>query len=230
MFLPGESHGQRSLAGYRPWDHRELGHDLSTKNNNNVSSHHWVHESPSVCCVLSHRSVYVSSVSFTVVAVTLTAKLYIGKSFRGDSRFLGLNCLASILSICFSLSLSLFWPHCIACGISVPRPGIESRPPQWKLRILTTRPPESPEYVLFLSDCFWSVNSNLVVVQSLHYIITDRRFNKVTSPAGLQLAYLRQAQHRWAYQVVPMTSSLQHFVLPGWLLQDDFNSSCHSYR
>ena len=22
--LPGESHGQRTLAGYRPWDHREL--------------------------------------------------------------------------------------------------------------------------------------------------------------------------------------------------------------
>ena len=24
VFLPGESHGQRSLAGYRPWDHKEL--------------------------------------------------------------------------------------------------------------------------------------------------------------------------------------------------------------
>ena len=23
VFLPGESHGQRSLAGYRPWDHKE---------------------------------------------------------------------------------------------------------------------------------------------------------------------------------------------------------------
>ena len=22
-FLPGESHGQRSLAGYRPWGHKE---------------------------------------------------------------------------------------------------------------------------------------------------------------------------------------------------------------
>ena len=25
VFLPGEFHGQRSLAGYSPWDHRELG-------------------------------------------------------------------------------------------------------------------------------------------------------------------------------------------------------------
>ena len=24
VFLPGESHGQRSLAGYSPWGHREL--------------------------------------------------------------------------------------------------------------------------------------------------------------------------------------------------------------
>ena len=25
VFLPGESHGERSLAGYRPWGHKELG-------------------------------------------------------------------------------------------------------------------------------------------------------------------------------------------------------------
>ena len=24
MFLPGESHGQRSLVGYSPWGHKEL--------------------------------------------------------------------------------------------------------------------------------------------------------------------------------------------------------------
>ena len=24
VFLPGESHGQRSLADYGPWDHKEL--------------------------------------------------------------------------------------------------------------------------------------------------------------------------------------------------------------
>ena len=30
VFLPGKSHGQRSLAGYSPWDLR-VGHDLVTK-------------------------------------------------------------------------------------------------------------------------------------------------------------------------------------------------------
>ena len=24
VFLPGESHGQRSLSGYTPWDHKEM--------------------------------------------------------------------------------------------------------------------------------------------------------------------------------------------------------------
>ena len=29
VFWPEEFHGQRSLVGYRPWDHRD-GHDLTT--------------------------------------------------------------------------------------------------------------------------------------------------------------------------------------------------------
>ena len=31
VFLPGESHGQRSLEGYSPWGHKSVGHDLATK-------------------------------------------------------------------------------------------------------------------------------------------------------------------------------------------------------
>ena len=31
VFLPGKSHGQRSLAGYSPWGHKSDGHDLMTK-------------------------------------------------------------------------------------------------------------------------------------------------------------------------------------------------------
>ena len=35
-FLPGESHGQRKLAGYSPWDHKEL-------DTTEVSEHTHVH-------------------------------------------------------------------------------------------------------------------------------------------------------------------------------------------
>ena len=31
VYLPGESHGQRSLAGYSPWDHKRVRHDLAAK-------------------------------------------------------------------------------------------------------------------------------------------------------------------------------------------------------
>ena len=31
VFLPGESHGQRSLVGYSPWSHKRVRQDLLTK-------------------------------------------------------------------------------------------------------------------------------------------------------------------------------------------------------
>ena len=30
-FLPGKPHGQRSLAGYSPWGHKRVRHNLATK-------------------------------------------------------------------------------------------------------------------------------------------------------------------------------------------------------
>ena len=31
LFLPGESHGQKSLEGYSPWGLKRVGHDLATE-------------------------------------------------------------------------------------------------------------------------------------------------------------------------------------------------------
>ena len=31
VFLPGESHGQRSMTGYNPWGLKRLGYDLVTE-------------------------------------------------------------------------------------------------------------------------------------------------------------------------------------------------------
>ena len=31
VFLPGKFHGQRSLAGYKPWNCKRVGHNLVTK-------------------------------------------------------------------------------------------------------------------------------------------------------------------------------------------------------
>ena len=37
VFLPGKSHGQRSLVGYSPFGHRRVGHDLAIKQQNYTS-------------------------------------------------------------------------------------------------------------------------------------------------------------------------------------------------
>ena len=34
LFLSGKFHGQRSLAGCRPWGHKRVGHHLATKHTN----------------------------------------------------------------------------------------------------------------------------------------------------------------------------------------------------
>ena len=41
VFLPGKSHGQRSLAGCRPWACNRVGHDLATKQN--IHIYVWAH-------------------------------------------------------------------------------------------------------------------------------------------------------------------------------------------
>ena len=38
VFLPGKSHGRRSLAGYSPWGLKRVGHDLVIKWLNNIKS------------------------------------------------------------------------------------------------------------------------------------------------------------------------------------------------
>ena len=36
VFLPGKSHGQRSLAGYSSWGHKRVSHNLATKQHNDA--------------------------------------------------------------------------------------------------------------------------------------------------------------------------------------------------
>ena len=41
VFLPGKSHGQRSLAGYSPWGHKRVRHDLATKQQQQRTVNSW---------------------------------------------------------------------------------------------------------------------------------------------------------------------------------------------
>ena len=60
VFLPGKSHGQRSLAGYGPWGCKELDTTLQLNNNNNAKQNlsqcgfiHKTDKPRSICCSLS---------------------------------------------------------------------------------------------------------------------------------------------------------------------------------
>ena len=37
LFSPGKSHGVTSLEGFSPWGHRRVGHDLATKQQQQLS-------------------------------------------------------------------------------------------------------------------------------------------------------------------------------------------------
>ena len=51
VFLPGESHGQRSLVGYSPWDHKEL------------DTTQWPNTHTYIClCTRSNRKIIINSV------------------------------------------------------------------------------------------------------------------------------------------------------------------------
>ena len=41
VFLPGKSHGQRSLAGYSPWGHKES--DMTKQLNTHTHTHTYTH-------------------------------------------------------------------------------------------------------------------------------------------------------------------------------------------
>ena len=42
VFLPGESHGQRSLSGYSPWGHKELDATEQACMSNNLTIYYFI--------------------------------------------------------------------------------------------------------------------------------------------------------------------------------------------
>ena len=70
VFLPGESHGQRSLAGCSPWGHKESDTTEPLKKQKNQSTHPLVQVLTSV--TLFYLSIIFLSISLLVSYVTLT--------------------------------------------------------------------------------------------------------------------------------------------------------------
>ena len=55
VFLPGKSHGERSLAGYSPWGHKKIRHGLvaeQQQQGHTVSKRQSCHVDPAECIIL----------------------------------------------------------------------------------------------------------------------------------------------------------------------------------
>ena len=67
MFLPEKSRGQRSLAGFSPWGHKRIGHNLVTKQQQILSSlQNYLMKLPfniilSICIEVYHQESYETS-------------------------------------------------------------------------------------------------------------------------------------------------------------------------
>ena len=70
VFLPGKSHGQRSLASYTPWGRKRVGHNLATQQHIDQ----WDHLMTSMEYQFSKKELIMHSIMISVV-----------KCFWGDS-------------------------------------------------------------------------------------------------------------------------------------------------
>ena len=76
VFLPGKSHGWRSLAGYRPWGHKRVRYDLATKQQLCVSDAqippiYNTTEYPGICLHTGHLLMEISNRCNNVISIVL---------------------------------------------------------------------------------------------------------------------------------------------------------------
>ena len=141
VFLPGKSHGQRSLAGYSPWGRKELD---TTEQLSTCQSWHWtqiqlvqrfihfpqhrtgsmLHKSPGLCTGIE-----------PVARLNKTEPLLkVWQFHRLNKQDLGLGGrevrwmrkLELVRNfMCTSILVGFFWLHHVACGILFPWSGME---------------------------------------------------------------------------------------------------------
>ena len=80
VFLPGKSHGQRSLAGYSPWGLKKVGHDLVTKQ----QQHFKLHICPPFQNKISVSAIQIGHSLIFVFLFLFKLKYYPGPSTRKE--------------------------------------------------------------------------------------------------------------------------------------------------
>ena len=94
-------------------------------------------------------------------------------------------------------SLQLFpWPWCTACRIWVPWPGTESRPRQWKPRVLTTGPTEnSLTRSIFEMNTVDACSSDSFILTALYLLFHSMNMSPFTYPVHCW----------WSFEIIPVS-------------------------
>ena len=108
------------------------------------------------------------------------------KEFVVDHR-----CGSIFVLFCFVLS---FWLHYTACGILVPKPGLNLAPWQGKCGVLTTGPPGSPE-LLTLEREVWKL-SLFQLFFFLNYVAATSQFHWKVKTSIVTLTFSNSSKHR----------------------------------
>ena len=150
VFMPGESHGPRSLLGYSPWGRKELDTTERLHFHFHLRLLHWQVSSfpvpppgkPKTCGILvPWPGIEPGSLHWKCWVLTTRppgTSLY---STRLSCLFFGPICYNIASVLCFVIfSLCLFFGH-EACEILAPQPGIEPVLPAMEGKVLTTGPP-----------------------------------------------------------------------------------------
>ena len=135
VFLPGRSHGQRSLVGYSPGGHRRVRHDWVTEHSTRrwtggakrilraVKHSVWCSNGVCCCCCLVAKSVFCDPMDYSPP----------GSFVHGISQTRILEWVAISISRRYSQSRDQIWVSCLAGRFS------------------TTEPPGKPIMYIYLS-------------------------------------------------------------------------------
>ena len=104
IFLPGKSHGQRSLAGYSPWGCKRAGHDLETNTQTHTSHYTFVQTPRMYITNREHHGLWVTMMCQCGV-IFGTNVLCLEQGVCGKSRYLLLR-FFFFLFVCFFVNLN----------------------------------------------------------------------------------------------------------------------------
>ena len=135
VFLPGEFHGPRTLAGYSPWDYKE-------------SRHSWM---ANIFTFFNGNSIFNFWNNCQTILYSSCTILHFHQQYM---RFPFLHILTNTCNFFLSFSsFFFFFGHSMRHGGNFPNQRSNACPLQWKHGVLTTGPPGKSQHLLI--SVFW---------------------------------------------------------------------------